>query len=107
MKAILSYRPSCIDLVDWVDGEEILRKDSWLMSLANRYGIGSLKLCPRDELKRIVIEMSVDDFIKLKEDHLFIMKCEDLRRLQTTRRSVIEYLVTSYVNTIDNDLDKK
>mgnify|MGYP003480381073 CR=1 FL=1 len=107
MKAILSYAPQCgIELLTPKNGELYLRKDSWLMMLIEKkYNGETIKYLGRDNIGRVEIEMNVMLFKKLQNDPLFIMKSENLRRLRTSRLSILDYLMTREVNLIDNDLD--
>ena len=108
MKAIVSYHSSCgPQLLTFKDKQEVLRSDSWLVKLINKkYESKPITFLGRDDIKRIEIEMNVDLFKQLQQDPMFIMKAEKLRRLRTTRRDVLDYLMTSDINLIDNDLDK-
>lgn len=108
MKAIISYHPSCgPQLLTFKDKKEVLRSDSWLVKLIDKkYESKPVTFLGRDEIKRIEIEMDVHLFTRLRQDPMFIMKAEKLRRLRTTRRDVLDYLMTSDINLIDNDLDK-
>ena len=109
MKAILSYHASCgVELLTFSEGKEILKKDCWLMNLINqKYDNTPVNFLGRDNLKRVEIEIDVELFNKLQNDPLFVMKAEKLRRLRTTRKDILDYLMTSSINTIDNDLDEK
>lgn len=109
MKAILSYHPSCgTELLTFSDGKEVLRKDSWLIRLINeKYEKADIMFLGRDNQKRVEIEMNVDLFTKIKQEPMFIMKAEKLRRLRTTRKDVLDFLMSSNINLIDNDLDEK
>lgn len=109
MKAILSYHPSCgIELLTFSDGKEVLKKDCWLINLINqKYDSKPITFLGRDTIKRVEIEMNIDLFTKIQHDPLFVMKAEKLRRLRTTRKDVLDFLMTSNINLIDNDLDEK
>ena len=106
MKAILSYHVSCgPELLTLVNGVEILREDCWLLNLINQNDRNSIAFLGRDSLKRIEIEMNIGLFTELQHDSIFVSRAESLRRLRTTRHSILDYLMTSNINIIDNDLD--
>lgn len=109
MKAILSYHPSCgVELLTFENGEEVLKKDCWLINLINeKYGERPILFLGRDTQKRVEIEMNIDLFTKIQHDPMFIMKAEKLRRLRTTRKDLLDFLMNSNINLIDNDLDEK
>lgn len=109
MKAILSYHPSCsIELLEFSEGMEVLRKDSWLMNLINKkYDNKPITFLGRDNINRLEIEMNISLFQELQQDPLFVMKAEKIRRLRTTMLDLLDYLTNSNINIIDNDLDEK
>lgn len=108
MKAILSYHPSYgPQLLTLKDRVEVLRTDSWLVKLiSKKYESKPITFLGRDDLKRVEIEMDVNLFKQLQQDPLFVMEADKLRRLRTTRVDFLDFLLTSDVNLIDNDLDK-
>jgi hypothetical protein len=107
MKAILSYHSSCgEELLELKDGKEFLKNDCWLISLINdKYKGNTILFLGRDAKKRVEIEISIGLFADIQHDPMFIMKSEKLRRLRTTRKDILDFLMTSNINIIDNDLD--
>lgn len=92
-------------------------KGSWLYELAKKYvpyeTDKQISLIGLDNLKRIEIMISVNLFEQLKNDRVFIMKAENLRRLRTIKKDktkgthVLEYLCYPTLKEFDNDLDSK
>jgi hypothetical protein len=105
MEVILSYAPQ-IGFERVVNSETVLDTNNWLsMLIKKHFNKDYLEYLGRDELKRIELCVPLSVFETLKNDPLFIMKAETLRRLRTTRKDVLDYLMTSNINLIDNDLD--
>lgn len=89
---------------------------SWLYELAKKYvpyeTDKQISLIGFDSLKRVEIMISVNLFEQLKNDSVFIMHAENLRRLRTIKKDtnkskdILEYLCYPTLMSFDNDLDK-
>lgn len=104
MKVILSYTPESATKI--VKGHpEQIDPFGWLAALSKRYG-SFIEYEGRDEKKRVEVSMSVSLFSCIKNDPLFIMEAEHLRRIRTEGQpNILEFLAGPRINYIDNDLD--
>ena len=112
---IMSYSLSEHSLYNRENNTSI--KGSWLYELAKKYvpyeTDKQISLVGLDKLKRIEIMISVNLFEQMKNDRVFILKAENLRRLRTVKKDqskgtcILEYLCYPTLQTFDNDLDEK
>ncbi len=114
LKLIMSYGLAEQSLYNRENNTSI--KGSWLYDLAKKYVPTDtdkhISLVGLDSIKRIEVMVSIYLFNELKNDPVFIMKAENLRRLRTEKidkskhRQLIEYLCYP-ISHFDNDLDAK
>ncbi len=86
-------------------------KGSWLYELAKKYAPNKteekISLIGLDTFKRIEIRVSVSLFEQLKNDPVFILRAENLRRIRSDNMPItlLEYLINPRMRKFDNDLD--
>ena len=114
MQVILSYSPEQISITDFSqsEGKEVLRKQGWLWQsitkhLTNDTLLKQVCFLGRDDKRRIEIAMPLYLFDLLKNEPLFVMNSDALRRLRCSgARSLIEYVASPRICApFDNDLD--